>query len=323
MSAGLNLLLSQVKSKYFLVVEDDFEFTENTNLDGMLELMLRHRADIIGGKVLAADDDGSPYDPPFQYSGLLTTQYQHGIYSLILSKGQWVSEQWSGVVVVVCLLGVDLDLALALDLLHVRVCRVRVGTLLLLSTLIMILWCRIVRVPCASSEHTTLPMPDGPNCPFVHFVPPFFMAKTSSIRDKDINGWDLKLKAAGYIDFWLRLKTYGRRVAVCEQFEVVERFDPDSEPLHYGWCTVLLAFVLGVLLLFVAVSMLFGWCLPSLVVVGMLLRGDGGGVRNITFCVSRSPSSIPPVARAATIRSRSMRQSPYVRQWMHKHELER
>eukprot|EP00007_Cunea_sp_BSH-02190019_P007700 CAMPEP_0174238842 /NCGR_PEP_ID=MMETSP0417-20130205/12755_1 /TAXON_ID=242541 /ORGANISM="Mayorella sp, Strain BSH-02190019" /LENGTH=378 /DNA_ID=CAMNT_0015317729 /DNA_START=242 /DNA_END=1374 /DNA_ORIENTATION=+ len=196
MSAGLNLLLSQVKSTYFLLIEDDFELTANTNLDGMLELMKRHEADVIGGKVLAADGKGEPYQPPFQYNGLLTTQTQHGIYSLILSKGH--------------------------------------------------------------AQTKLISVPNGPNCPYVHFVPPFFMARTSSIRDKDIGGWDLNLKASGYMDFWLRLKDYGRRVAVCEQFEVVERFDTDDEPLHY-----------------------------------------------------------------ATIRGRSLRQSPYVREWMNKHEFER
>lgn len=50
-SAGRNLALSHVETPYFVLLDDDFVFTEDTNLEIMLGLIKVNNFDIIGGKV--------------------------------------------------------------------------------------------------------------------------------------------------------------------------------------------------------------------------------------------------------------------------------
>ncbi|XP_034394650.1 beta-1,4 N-acetylgalactosaminyltransferase 2-like isoform X1 [Cyclopterus lumpus] len=50
--AGRNLAVSQVTTKYFLWVDDDFEFTEGTKIEKLVEVMEAHpELDVVGGTV--------------------------------------------------------------------------------------------------------------------------------------------------------------------------------------------------------------------------------------------------------------------------------
>ncbi|XP_034046565.1 beta-1,4 N-acetylgalactosaminyltransferase 2-like isoform X2 [Thalassophryne amazonica] len=50
--AGRNLAVSQVTTKYFLWVDDDFEFTENTKIEKLVEVMEANpELDVVGGSV--------------------------------------------------------------------------------------------------------------------------------------------------------------------------------------------------------------------------------------------------------------------------------
>ncbi|XP_056282547.1 beta-1,4 N-acetylgalactosaminyltransferase 2-like [Pseudoliparis swirei] len=50
--AGRNLVVSQVTTKYFLWVDDDFEFTEGTKIEKLVEVMEAHpELDVVGGTV--------------------------------------------------------------------------------------------------------------------------------------------------------------------------------------------------------------------------------------------------------------------------------
>ena len=51
LSAGRNLALSKVKTKYFLLLDDDFLFTNNTKLEKMYELLENSKFDLISGNV--------------------------------------------------------------------------------------------------------------------------------------------------------------------------------------------------------------------------------------------------------------------------------
>ncbi|XP_078449520.1 beta-1,4 N-acetylgalactosaminyltransferase 1-like [Lampetra fluviatilis] len=47
--AGRNLAISQVSTKYLLWVDDDFLFSENTNLERMVEVLEKNSLDVVGG----------------------------------------------------------------------------------------------------------------------------------------------------------------------------------------------------------------------------------------------------------------------------------
>jgi len=51
-SFGRNLALQYIKTKFFVLCDDDHIFTNNTNLYLFKELLVRHHLDILGGKVL-------------------------------------------------------------------------------------------------------------------------------------------------------------------------------------------------------------------------------------------------------------------------------
>jgi len=51
LSKGRNILLNNVKTKYFLLCDDDFEFDERTNLEYALDLYKKENVDILGGNV--------------------------------------------------------------------------------------------------------------------------------------------------------------------------------------------------------------------------------------------------------------------------------
>ncbi|XP_075044898.1 beta-1,4 N-acetylgalactosaminyltransferase 2 [Mixophyes fleayi] len=53
--AGRNLAVSQVPTKYFLWVDDDFEFTESTKIEKFVQILEETDLDVIGGS-LAGDD---------------------------------------------------------------------------------------------------------------------------------------------------------------------------------------------------------------------------------------------------------------------------
>ncbi|XP_043392676.1 beta-1,4 N-acetylgalactosaminyltransferase 2 isoform X1 [Chelonia mydas] len=49
--AGRNLAISQVTTKYYLWVDDDFLFTENTKIEKLLDVLERTNLDMVGGSV--------------------------------------------------------------------------------------------------------------------------------------------------------------------------------------------------------------------------------------------------------------------------------
>ena len=51
-SYGRNFLLNRVKTRYFLLLDDDFIFTENTNLDTLLGILEQNDVDLIAGDIL-------------------------------------------------------------------------------------------------------------------------------------------------------------------------------------------------------------------------------------------------------------------------------
>jgi len=51
-SAGRNFGVSKVKTKYFVLLDDDFEFTEETCLEKFYEIIERNDVDVLGGQVL-------------------------------------------------------------------------------------------------------------------------------------------------------------------------------------------------------------------------------------------------------------------------------
>lgn len=51
LSKGRNFLLSKVKTKYFLLCDDDFEFDERSNIENCLEVLIETKVDIIGGAI--------------------------------------------------------------------------------------------------------------------------------------------------------------------------------------------------------------------------------------------------------------------------------
>ncbi|KAK5885609.1 hypothetical protein CesoFtcFv8_019305 [Champsocephalus esox] len=58
--AGRNLAVSQVTTKYFLWVDDDFQFTKGTNIEEMVKIMETNpELDVLGGKVLGNQFDFS------------------------------------------------------------------------------------------------------------------------------------------------------------------------------------------------------------------------------------------------------------------------
>lgn len=51
LSKGRNILISNVKTKYFLLCDDDFEFDERTNLSFAKQKLIENNLDILGGNV--------------------------------------------------------------------------------------------------------------------------------------------------------------------------------------------------------------------------------------------------------------------------------
>ena len=64
LSAGRNIAVSMVRTKYTLLLDDDFEFTEETNIGKLVEILDNTSLDLIGGNVIL---NGSPQ----QYCGNL------------------------------------------------------------------------------------------------------------------------------------------------------------------------------------------------------------------------------------------------------------
>lgn len=61
-SIGRNFGLSKIETKYFVLLDDDFEFTEDTHIKNFYDVIERNDVDIIGGQVI---NDGAP----IQYFG--------------------------------------------------------------------------------------------------------------------------------------------------------------------------------------------------------------------------------------------------------------
>lgn len=51
LSKGRNILLQNVKTKYFLLCDDDFEFDERTDIDKALNIIKNNNIDILGGAI--------------------------------------------------------------------------------------------------------------------------------------------------------------------------------------------------------------------------------------------------------------------------------
>jgi GR25 family glycosyltransferase involved in LPS biosynthesis len=68
LSKGRNYAISKVKTKYFVLLDDDFEFTSNTNLEKYLLIIERSDLDILGGDVIM---NGSK----MEYNGLYEFDY--------------------------------------------------------------------------------------------------------------------------------------------------------------------------------------------------------------------------------------------------------
>ena len=49
--AGRALLISQVRTEFFVWVDDDFEFTDDTNLEKLVEVISKTGYDVIGGSI--------------------------------------------------------------------------------------------------------------------------------------------------------------------------------------------------------------------------------------------------------------------------------
>ena len=49
--AGRALLISQVRTEFFVWVDDDFEFTDETNLEKLVEVISKTGYDVIGGSI--------------------------------------------------------------------------------------------------------------------------------------------------------------------------------------------------------------------------------------------------------------------------------
>jgi len=49
-SAGRNFLVKKVKTDYFITLDDDFIFDENTNIEQMKKLLIEYNLDILGGR---------------------------------------------------------------------------------------------------------------------------------------------------------------------------------------------------------------------------------------------------------------------------------
>lgn len=49
---GRNYGLSRVKTKYFLLLDDDFFFTDDTKIENLLSTLLKYNADIVGGNCI-------------------------------------------------------------------------------------------------------------------------------------------------------------------------------------------------------------------------------------------------------------------------------
>ena len=49
--AGRALLISQVQTEFFVWVDDDFEFTAETNLEKLVEVISKTGYDVIGGSI--------------------------------------------------------------------------------------------------------------------------------------------------------------------------------------------------------------------------------------------------------------------------------
>jgi serine/threonine protein kinase len=54
-SAGRNLGVSKIKTKYFVLLDDDYEFTKDTKLETFLNIIENSDLDILGGQVLEND----------------------------------------------------------------------------------------------------------------------------------------------------------------------------------------------------------------------------------------------------------------------------
>ena len=63
LSEGRNRALKLVKTKYFVLLDDDFEFTQQTKIETFKELLEKYNFDLIGGKLFEVD---MPY---LQYIG--------------------------------------------------------------------------------------------------------------------------------------------------------------------------------------------------------------------------------------------------------------
>lgn len=55
LSYARNSLVKSTHNPYILLLEDDFEFTDNTKIEKMLEIMKKEDADVVGGKVINYD----------------------------------------------------------------------------------------------------------------------------------------------------------------------------------------------------------------------------------------------------------------------------
>ena len=49
--AGRALLISQVRTEFFLWVDDDFEFFEETNLERLVDVISKTGYDVVGGSI--------------------------------------------------------------------------------------------------------------------------------------------------------------------------------------------------------------------------------------------------------------------------------
>jgi glycosyltransferase involved in cell wall biosynthesis len=84
LSAGRNFLVDKVQTKYFLLLDDDFIFTEKTKLETLMSLLDRDiDLDIIGGEVWDRPTG------PWNFNGLLATaEFKHAV-----KRNQWLERR--------------------------------------------------------------------------------------------------------------------------------------------------------------------------------------------------------------------------------------
>lgn len=69
LSAGRNLLITNCETEYFVLLDDDFIFTEKTRIDEMLQVLISYDLDIVGGSVYDVGPSAQKKDQPRTFYG--------------------------------------------------------------------------------------------------------------------------------------------------------------------------------------------------------------------------------------------------------------